>query len=249
MATAAKERNEAKGLVKELSKENSPESPIVQDLRTQVANAVVLYLNYKHYHWQTYGPHFRDLHKLFDEWADEVHETLDPLAERVRMIGQSPPAHPLEAADLATVTAAAPHATMREMLEKADRNALVVIKEMRDAAARADEHSDPGTSTCSRDSCRSTRSTSGGPAICCRRATACRPERVVRTGAALTPDPSPLGMAGWPGLGYIPRDRLLRGADPPSVPLWNDGEVTCRTTLGRPSPRLRKSPGATSSKA
>jgi starvation-inducible DNA-binding protein len=117
----------------------------VQALRRQSANAFVLYANYKHYHWQTYGPLFRDLHKLFDTFADEVLGTLDELAERVRMIGQNPPAHLLEAADLASVAQAAPHSTMREMIEEANRNALVVIGEMRQAARLADDHDDPGT--------------------------------------------------------------------------------------------------------
>jgi starvation-inducible DNA-binding protein len=145
MATATKERNGTKTIAREVSKENTPESPVVKDLRQQVANAVLLYLNYKHYHWQTFGPHFRDLHKLFDNFAEEVLETIDELAERVRMIGQTPPAHPLEAMDLASVAPAAPHSTMREMLEEANRNALVVIRDMRKAAKTADEHDDPGT--------------------------------------------------------------------------------------------------------
>jgi starvation-inducible DNA-binding protein len=132
-------------IAREISADNTPESPVVQSLRRQVANAIVLYLNYKHYHWQTYGPLFRDLHKLFDRFAKDVLETVDPLAERVRMIGQDPPAHPMEAADLASVSQAAPHSTMREMMEEADRNLLVVVKEMREAARLADEHGDPGT--------------------------------------------------------------------------------------------------------
>ena len=136
---------EVQQMTRELSRENTTESPIVQDLRRQVANAFVLYANYKHYHWQTFGPLFRDMHKLFDQLANDVLPTLDELAERVRMIGQDPPAHLLEASDLATVAAAAPHSTMREMVEEADRNLLVVIKEMRKAAAVADEHGDPGT--------------------------------------------------------------------------------------------------------
>jgi starvation-inducible DNA-binding protein len=132
-------------IAQELSRENSPDSVVVQELRRQVANAFVLYANYKHYHWQTYGPLFRDLHKLFDRLAKEVLATLDELAERVRMIGQDPPAHLLEASDLATVAAAAPHSTMREMIEEADRHLLVVISEMRRGAKIADEHGDPGT--------------------------------------------------------------------------------------------------------
>ena len=136
---------EVRKIQQELSRENTPDSPVVKDLRRQVANAFVLYANYKHYHWQTYGPLFRDLHKLFDRLAEDVLATIDELAERVRMIGQDPPAHLLEAADVATIAVAAPHSTMREMVEEADRHLLVVIKEMRRAAKVADEHGDPGT--------------------------------------------------------------------------------------------------------
>jgi starvation-inducible DNA-binding protein len=132
-------------IARQTSRENTPESPVVQSLRRQVANAIVLYMNYKHYHWQTYGPLFRDLHKLFDRFAKDVLETVDPLAERIRMIGQDPPAHPIEAVDLASVAQAAPHSTMREMVEEADRQLLIVVQEMRDAARLADEHGDPGT--------------------------------------------------------------------------------------------------------
>jgi starvation-inducible DNA-binding protein len=147
MATTHKsvDPTEALSLTHELSRENRPDSVVVQELRRQAANAFVLYANYKHYHWQTYGPLFRDLHKLFDRLANDVLPTLDELAERVRMIGQDPPAHLIEAADLATVAAAAPHSTMREMIAEADRHLLVVIKEMRHAAKIADQHGDPGT--------------------------------------------------------------------------------------------------------
>ena len=144
MATSTK-RVDVEPAAREISRENTPDSPVVQELRRQVANAFVLYMNYKHYHWQTYGPLFRDMHKLFDGLAKDVLSTIDELAERVRMIGQDPPAHLLEASDLASVAAAAPHSTMREMVEEADRNLLVVIKEMRQGAKAADESDDPGT--------------------------------------------------------------------------------------------------------
>jgi starvation-inducible DNA-binding protein len=141
----AEKQREVAAATAELTRENRLDSPVVQDLRRQTANAFVLYANYKHYHWQTYGPHFRDLHKLFDKFAEEVLETLDPLAERVRMIGPDPPAHPLEWTDLASVAPAAPGSTMHDMVEEADRNALIVVREMRHAARIADDHGDPGT--------------------------------------------------------------------------------------------------------
>ena len=144
-ATMKPRAPEIEPIAQELSRENSPDSQVVQDLRRQVANAFVLYANYKHYHWQTFGPLFRDLHKLFDRLAKDVLPTIDEFAERVRMIGQDPPAHLLDAADLASVSIAAPLSTMRDMVEEADRNLLVVVKEMRGAAKVADEHGDPGT--------------------------------------------------------------------------------------------------------
>ncbi len=129
----------------ELSRENTPDSPVVAELRRQAANGLVLYANYKHYHWQCYGPLFRDLHKLFDEMAEEVLPTVDEFAERVRMIGQNPPAHLLEAVELASIPGASPNSTMREMVEEANRHLLVVIGEMRRGAKIAEEHNDPGT--------------------------------------------------------------------------------------------------------
>jgi starvation-inducible DNA-binding protein len=145
MGTTAPTRTDIQSITKELNRENTHDSPVVQALQRQVANAWLLYANYKHYHWQTFGPLFRDLHKLFDRLANDVLPTLDELAERVRMIGQDPPRHLIEASDLATVTSAAPHSTMREMVEEADRNLLTVITEMRHGARVADDHDDPGT--------------------------------------------------------------------------------------------------------
>ena len=144
MATPSKPR-EVDKMAREVSRENTPDSPVVQALRRQTANAFVLYANYKHYHWQTFGPLFRDLHKLFDELALEVLATVDEFAERVRMIGQDPPAHLLESASLASVASTDAHTTMREMVEEGRRNLLIVISEMRKGAKVAEEHNDPGT--------------------------------------------------------------------------------------------------------
>src|SRR5262245_43586066 len=136
---------DVESITKDLSRENRPDSPVVQELRRQVSNAFVLYANYKHYHWQTFGPLFRDLHKLFDEFAEQVLETVDEFAERVRMIGQDPPGHLIESADLATVASAGHQSNMREMVEEAQRNLLIVIVGMRKGAKIAEEHDDPGT--------------------------------------------------------------------------------------------------------
>jgi starvation-inducible DNA-binding protein len=129
-----------------VSQENKRDHPVVQHLQTQVCNAFVLYANYKHYHWQTFGPLFRDLHLMFDTFATEVLQTTDDMAERIRMIGQdveNPQLAQMQQA--ASVQATRANHSMREMIEEADANLLVVIKDMREAAKIADDNNDPGT--------------------------------------------------------------------------------------------------------
>src|SRR5918997_286240 len=144
-AAQKRRKSSTERLAEEISKENAPDNPVVEHLQRQVANGFVLYLNYKHYHWQTYGPMFRDLHLLFDEFAESVLSTADDFAERVRMIGQDPVAAPQEMLATASVRVAGRGQTMRGMIQEADDNLLIVIKEMRAGARAADEADDPGT--------------------------------------------------------------------------------------------------------
>src|SRR5215467_6719374 len=105
----------ATNLVKEVSQENKEDHPVVQHLQREVANAFVLYANYKHYHWQTFGPMFRDLHLMFDEFAEHARQGIDEMAERIRMIGQDVQAVQLKQyQQAASVQSAAAGQSMRE---------------------------------------------------------------------------------------------------------------------------------------
>jgi starvation-inducible DNA-binding protein len=144
-AAQKREKSHAEFLAQEISNENTPNDAVVKELQRQVANAFILYTNYKHYHWQTYGPLFRDLHLLFDEFAKAVLATIDDFAERVRMIGQNPVSRPQDMLTTASVKVAEADQTMRQIIEEADTNLLLVIKEMRAGARAAEEQNDPGT--------------------------------------------------------------------------------------------------------
>jgi starvation-inducible DNA-binding protein len=129
----------------EISKENRQDNPVVQCLHRELANAYVLYANYKHYHWQTFGPFFRDMHLMFDEFAKEVLKTTDEIAERLRMIGQDPVAELRRWQEAASVQTAGKGQNMREMIQEADANLLLVIKDQREGARLAEENDDPGS--------------------------------------------------------------------------------------------------------
>ena len=60
---------------------------ISAELNRLLADAFALYVKTKNFHWHVSGPHFRDLHLLFDEQANELFAMTDEIAERVRKIG------------------------------------------------------------------------------------------------------------------------------------------------------------------
>jgi starvation-inducible DNA-binding protein len=60
---------------------------VTEAVNPLVADAFALYVKTKNFHWHLSGPHFRDYHLLFDEQAEDIFESIDALAERVRKIG------------------------------------------------------------------------------------------------------------------------------------------------------------------
>jgi starvation-inducible DNA-binding protein len=52
-----------------------------------LADTFALYLKTKNFHWHVSGPHFRDYHLLLDQQSEQIFETTDDIAERVRKIG------------------------------------------------------------------------------------------------------------------------------------------------------------------
>jgi starvation-inducible DNA-binding protein len=114
-------------------------------LHRGVGNSFALYTNYKHYHWQTQAPRYRDLHLVFGDFALDVLGSLDDLANRIRAISEEPPTHLLDAMDLARVAAAAPHVTLRGMIEEAVRNVHLMVEQLREASTIARAYDDQGT--------------------------------------------------------------------------------------------------------
>ena len=57
-------------------------------LNVVLADVFALYLKTKNFHWHMSGPHFRDYHLLLDEQADQLFAMTDPIAERVRKLGE-----------------------------------------------------------------------------------------------------------------------------------------------------------------
>jgi starvation-inducible DNA-binding protein len=124
---------------------HTQQAALVKALNREQANALVAYLNYKKYHWLTFGPLFRDLHLLFEEQGNEVFAMLDELAERSLMIDGAPVADPADYLPTATVQPSQGTLSMRDMVEEAISTHEQMIAEMHQDADFAAQAGDIGT--------------------------------------------------------------------------------------------------------
>ncbi|MFO7322191.1 MAG: DNA starvation/stationary phase protection protein [Chloroflexota bacterium] len=59
----------------------------IEILNTTLCDLHVLYIKTRNYHWNVVGPHFYSLHGLFEEQYNTLAESIDLIAERIRMAG------------------------------------------------------------------------------------------------------------------------------------------------------------------
>jgi starvation-inducible DNA-binding protein len=126
-------------------KESPAAGEVAATLNRQQANALVLYLNYKKYHWLTYGPLFRDIHLLLDEHAAQVLEMIDEFAERAVIIDAAPLGDPAAYLPAATVRASQGVSQLRDMISEAVENLDIVIRELHADTETAAKVNDIGT--------------------------------------------------------------------------------------------------------
>ena len=118
---------------------------VVATLQRQQANALVAYLNYKKYHWLSYGPLFRDIHLMLDEQATLVYDTIDEFAERAIMVGGAPLGDPADYLPSASVKPSKGKLSLEQMIAEARATLDLVIAEMHDDAEVATDAGDIGT--------------------------------------------------------------------------------------------------------
>ncbi len=65
---------------------------IADALAQLLADSYTLYLKTHNYHWNVTGPHFGELHTLFESQYQDLALAVDEIAERIRALGHRAPA-------------------------------------------------------------------------------------------------------------------------------------------------------------
>ena len=69
---------------------------VVEVLEHILGDTFSIYFKTHAYHWNVEGPHFKDLHEMFEEQYREMWEAMDEIAERIRALGSYAPMNPAE---------------------------------------------------------------------------------------------------------------------------------------------------------
>jgi starvation-inducible DNA-binding protein len=113
-----------------------------------LADLFALYIKTKNFHWHMSGPHFRDYHLLLDEQADQIYATTDPMAERVRKLGELT-LHSI--GEIARTTRVldndAPYVDTLDMLAELREDNQTMAARMREAHGLCDDHGDVATAS------------------------------------------------------------------------------------------------------
>lgn len=121
---------------------------IAISLNELLADLFALYLKTKNFHWHVSGPHFRDYHLLLDDQASQLLAATDPVAERVRKIGQPTLRSIGEVSRRQRLgDNDAPHVEPQAMLAELQRDNRELAERMRQLHELCDQHRDLATAS------------------------------------------------------------------------------------------------------
>lgn len=115
-------------------------------LSALVADTYMLLVKTHGFHWNVVGPLFRSLHKMTEDQYNDLFESADDLAERIRMLGYPAPGSFAEMSSMTAIkerTDNTPSAEtiVAELIEDHE----TIVRRMREVAVAADELSDTVT--------------------------------------------------------------------------------------------------------
>lgn len=118
---------------------------ISHGLSRYLADTHALHLKALNYHWHVKGMHFQTLHAFFQELYEDLHESMDEIAERVLQLGFKAPATPTAMNELSSIKPGKDDAPAEWMVEDLLHDYETTIGNMRDWRSTADEADDAAT--------------------------------------------------------------------------------------------------------
>lgn len=118
---------------------------ISEELSRLLADTYTLYLKTQFFHWNVTGPHFVNLHALFETQYQGLALAADDIAERVRALGFFPPGSYKAFSNLTAVSETEDVLAAEEMIEDLIQSHEIVIRTAKEVSVLAQDGGDDGT--------------------------------------------------------------------------------------------------------
>jgi len=120
-------------------------SEIADGLKRLLADSYTLYLQTHNFHWNVTGPHFRELHLMFEEHYTELAIAVDDIAERIRTLDVVAPGTYKEFSKLSTIKEVDGVPEALDMVKLLTEGHEQVVKTARDVLKVAQDADDEST--------------------------------------------------------------------------------------------------------
>ncbi|MCC8376893.1 MAG: DNA starvation/stationary phase protection protein [Rickettsia endosymbiont of Graphium doson] len=117
---------------------------VIKALEQVLADSYALYFKTQNYHWNVEGAEFRSLHLLFEGQYEDLAESLDELAERIRTLDAKVPTLS-NLIKLASISEPNPNASANEMLKSLVKDQDIIIDTLYKGLKIAQSEGDEGT--------------------------------------------------------------------------------------------------------
>ena len=103
---------------------------LVQQMKVVLASSFAFYLKAHNFHWNVEGPNFSEYHALFGNIYEDVHGSVDEVAERIRTLDQYAPGSMSRFAQLSVVDDQINIPSARGMIQEILSDNVKVIVEL-----------------------------------------------------------------------------------------------------------------------
>jgi starvation-inducible DNA-binding protein len=124
---------------------DSQRENIAAELAKCLADSYILYLKTHNFHWNVTGPHFAELHSLFEKQYTEISGAIDEIAERIRALGVLAPGSFSQFKELTAIEEETGHPPAEEMIKQLVEAHEQVARTARQAMPTAEEAKDAPT--------------------------------------------------------------------------------------------------------
>lgn len=115
---------------------------VAEGLKRLLADSYTLYLQTHNFHWNVTGPHFRELHLMFEEHYTELAVAVDDIAERIRTLDVVAPGTYKTLAELSSIEEVEGVPEAMEMVGLLTHGHEQVVKTCREALKTAQDADD-----------------------------------------------------------------------------------------------------------